>query len=65
MLTEFQTEEAREGKRKGKRQKIDTRKPLPEAHHELCDGNEPKMPIIESNVSFPSELGMLGETAGV
>ena len=65
LLNEFQTEEAEEGKRKGKRQKIDTRKPLPEAHHELWDDEEPKRPIIESNVSFPSELGMLGETEGV
>ena len=65
VLTAFKTEEDNEGKRKGKRQKIDTRKQLPDAHHELWDDDVPARTVKESNVSFPSELGMLGETAGV
>jgi hypothetical protein len=65
LLCEFKTEEDEEGKRKGKRQKIDNRKQLPDAHHELWDDEVPARTGIESNVSFPAELGMLGETAGV
>ena len=64
-MCEFKTEEDEEGKRKGKRQKVDNRKQLPDAHHELWDDEVPATRVIESNVSFPAELGMLGETAGV
>ena len=66
LITEFQTEEEEEEKRKGKRQKVDTRKPLPEAYHELWDDNDPtSSALVESSVAFPSELGVLGEIAGV
>ena len=58
-------EEEEAGKRKGKREKADTRKPLPEAQHELWNDDEPTTTNMESNVSFPSELGILGEVAGV
>ncbi len=65
LLSEFRKDEEEEGQRKGKRQKVDTRRPLPEAHHELWDDNEQRGAIEESNISLPAELGELGETAGV
>ena len=65
LISKFQTEEEEEGKRKGKRQKVDTRKPLPEAYHELWDDDEPTSAMVESGVTFPIELGVLGEITGV
>ena len=67
LISEYKREEEDEGKHRGKRQKIDTRKPLPEAQHELWDviphSNTNIRP--DENVVFPSELGQLGEQAGV
>jgi hypothetical protein len=68
LLTEFQLEEEEEGRRRGKHQKVDTRKPMPEARHELWDDETPSSANEVSNensVTFPAELGILGEQAGV
>ena len=66
LVTEFQTEEEEEGKKKGKRQKVDTRRPLPEAYHELWNNdNQVSGAVVDSGVAFPLELGVLGESAGI
>ena len=65
LLKAYQTEEEEEGRRKGKRQKVDTRKQLPEAEHELWDNEEPTSAYRENDAVFPTELGILGQTEGV
>ena len=62
---EEEEEEEEEGRRKGKRQKVDTRKQLPEAEHELWDKEEPTSAYRENDAVFPTKLGILGQTEGV